>query len=100
MPDDCDPAVLHARVCVLEANDKRHETDLSQLFGKVSALEVYTSSLPKIERSLDEIRSKVEALTASTVRNDGASVAYLTVREWMIVAIALAGVLLDHFVIH
>ena len=31
MAEDCDPAVLHARVCVLEADNKRHDSEIGQL---------------------------------------------------------------------
>lgn len=99
MADDCDPAVLHARVCVLEADNTRHEADISQLYNKVSALEICASSLPKIEKSLDEITKKVDALTAASQCNAGEKVAFLTMREWAILAIAAIAFLMDHLVI-
>lgn len=99
MADDCDPAVLHARVSVLEANDTRHEADINQLFTKVSALEVCASSLPKIERSLEKIGDKVDALSASDEARNGERFAFLTIREWIILGIAILAFLMDRFVI-
>lgn len=99
MAEDCDPAVLHARVSVLEANDIRHETDINQLFGKVSALEVCASSLPKIEKSLERLNDKVDALAACSQTANGEKIAYLTMREWLLLAVACLAFLLDHFVI-
>lgn len=99
MAEDCDPAVLHARVSVLEANDIRHETDINQLFNKVSALEVCASSLPGIEKGLERLNDKVDTLTACSQRSNGEKIAYLTMREWLILAVGILAFLLDHFVI-
>ena len=98
MAEDCDPAVLHARVSVLENDNKRHEEDLSKLWGKVSALEICAASLPGINENLQKISTKVENLTACTMRGEGQRIAYLTMREWVIVAIALASLYLSNFV--
>lgn len=99
MADECDPAVLHARVSVLEANDTRHEASIDQLYSKVSALEICSSSLPKIEKNLEEIAKKVDALTAASQSSAGEKVAFLTLREWAIVALAALAFLMDHLVI-
>jgi len=50
---------IHARVAVLEDSCKRHDEDISQLWGKVSALEICAASLPEIKDSLKGIGSKV-----------------------------------------
>ena len=99
MAEECDPAVLHARVCVLEADNTRHEASIDQLYSKVSALEICSSSLPKIEKNLEEIAKKVDALTAASQSNAGEKVAFLTLREWAIVALAALAFLMDHLVI-
>jgi hypothetical protein len=103
MSEPCDPEVLHARVSVLESNDKRHDGDISQLWGKVSALEICAASLPRIEVSLTSINDKVDNLTSCSTKEggkrEGEAIAYLSIREWAIVAIAIAVMLLEHFVI-
>jgi hypothetical protein len=70
MADDCDPTVLHARVCVLESDNKRHDTDINQLFGKVSALEVCASSLPEIKDRLIDIQEQVANLHDCSIQNE------------------------------
>lgn len=99
MAEDCDPAVLHARLCVVESDSKRHEADISRLFGKVNSLEVCASSLPKIEKALEKIQEKVDSIRSNDECEAGKSIAYLTLREWAILAIAIMGILLDHFVV-
>lgn len=88
---------LHARILVLENDSKRHETDISQIWGRVSALEICAASLPQIQKSLESISSKVENLTSCAVKGDGQRLAFLTIREWLIVAIALASLYLSNF---
>lgn len=88
---------LHARLLVLENDSKRHETDISQIWGRVSALEICAASLPQIQKSLESISSKVEDLTNCAVKGDGQRLAFLTIREWAIVAIALTSLYLSNF---
>lgn len=99
MSSDCDPNQLHARVSVLENDNKRHEADIGQLWGKVSALEICAASLPGINESLKAISAKVDNLTSCAVKEDGKRMGYLTVREWLLVGVAVAALLLEHFVI-
>ena len=98
MAEDCDPAVLHARLSVVENDNRRHEEDLNKLWGKVSALEICAASLPVINENLQKISTKVENLTACAMKGEGQRIAYLTMREWVIVAIALASLYLSNFV--
>ena len=88
---------LHARLLVLENDSKRHETDISQIWGRVSALEICAASLPQIQKSLESISSKVENLTNCSVKGEGEKLAFLTLREWFIVAIALGSLILTNF---
>ena len=97
MAEPCDPEVLHARVSVLENDTKRHDEDIGKLWGKVSALEICAASLPGINAHLEKISAKVESLTACAVKGDGQRLAFLTIREWLIVAIALASLYLSNF---
>lgn len=99
MSGDCDPTQLHARVSVLENDNKRHEADIGQLWGKVSALEICAASLPGINDSLKAISTKVDNLTSCAVKEDGKRIAFLTMREWVLLGVAVAALLLDHFVI-
>ncbi|HUM80774.1 MULTISPECIES: hypothetical protein [Methanothrix] len=87
---------LHARVCVLESDSKRHEEDINQLYGKVSSLEVCASSLPDIKESLKGIQQEIKTLSVFVHSSKGKSIAYLTVREWAILAIAAIGLLLNN----
>lgn len=87
---------LHARVCVLESDSKRHEEDINQLYGKVSSLEVCASSLPDIKESLKGIQQEIKTLSVFVHSSKGKSIAYLTVREWTILAIAAIGLLLNN----
>lgn len=97
MAEPCDPEVLHARVSVLESNDRRHEKEIGELYGRVSAVEICAASLPGINENLAKISAKVESLTNCAVKNDGQRLAFLTIREWLIVAIALASLYLSNF---
>jgi uncharacterized protein YoxC len=90
---------LHARVCVLESDSKRHEEDINQLYGKVSSLEVCASSLPDIKESLKGIQQEIKTLSAFVHSSKGKSIAYLTVREWAILAIAAIGLLLNNIML-
>jgi hypothetical protein len=103
MAEPCDPEVLHARVSVLESDNKRHEGDISQLWGKVSALEICAASLPEIKDSLKSISTKVDSLTSCSTKEggrvEGKAIAYLSLREWGLVAVAAVALLLEHFVI-
>lgn len=87
---------LHAGVCVLESDSKRHEEDINQLYGKVSSLEVCASSLPDIKESLKGIQQEIKTLSVFVHSSKGKSIAYLTVREWAILAIAAIGLLLNN----
>jgi hypothetical protein len=97
LAEPCDPEVLHARLSVVENDNKRHEEDIGKLWGKVSALEICAASLPGINANLEKISLKVENLTACAVKGDGQRLAFLTIREWLIVAIALASLYLSNF---
>ena len=88
---------LHARLLVLEKDSTRHETDISQIWGRVSALEICAASLPQIQKSLESISSKVENLTNCAVKGEGTKLAFLTLREWALLAIALASLYLTNF---
>jgi hypothetical protein len=90
---------LHARVAVLENDNKRHDEDINQLWGKVSALEICAASLPQINELLRSISAKVENLTNCAVKEDGQRIAFLTVREWVLAGVAIAALLLEHFII-
>lgn len=97
MAEPCDPEILHARVLVLESDNRRHDDDIGKIWGKVSALEICAASLPGINDNLSKISTKVESLTACAMKGDGQRMAYLTIREWVIVAIALASLYLSNF---
>lgn len=84
-----------ARLAVLESKVERHDGEISQLWGRVSAMEICAASLPVINESLRNISTKVENLTACALKNDGQKIAYLTIREWVIVAISLATLYLN-----
>ena len=71
MTDTCDPAKLHARLCVVESDSKRHEEDISQLFGKVSSLEVCASSLPEMKDDVSQIRIAVDQFKDWMTREEG-----------------------------
>lgn len=83
MADDCDPAVLHARVCVLESDSKRHESDISQIWNEVSTLKIYASTLPEIKERLIAIQEQVSNLRDCSIKSD-AKVTTLTA-IWRIV---------------
>lgn len=72
MAEPCDPEVLHARVSVLESDNKRHESDLSKIWEKVTTLEVCASSLPGIDLALKEIRDKVDRMDKAITSRDAA----------------------------
>lgn len=95
--DLAEPRDLHARVLVLESHSKRHDEDIGKIWGKVSALEICAASLPGINENLSKISAKVESLTACAIKGDGQRLAYLTIREWVIVAIALTSLYLSNF---
>lgn len=97
MAESGDPKDLHARVLVLEKDSRRHEEDIGKLWGRVSALEICAASLPEIRESLKTISAKVEQLTSCAVKCEGQKLAYLTIREWLIVAIAFASLYLTNF---
>lgn len=103
MAEDCDPAVLHARVSVLENDNKRHEGEISQLWGKVSALEICAASLPEIKDSLRSISTKVESLATCTTKNqaekDGKAFAFLSLREWLLAGVAIASMVLEYLIL-
>lgn len=81
---------------MLESDSKRHEEDINQLYGKVSSLEVCASSLPDIKESLKGIQQEIKTLSVFVHSSKGKSIAYLTVREWVILAIAAIGLLLNN----
>jgi len=103
MVESCDPEFLHARLSVLENDDKRHNEEISQLWGKVSALEICAASLPDIKNSLVSISLKVDTLTLCSTKEggtrEGKAIAYLSIREWFLVFAAIVAVLFEHFVI-
>lgn len=70
MAEPCDPEVLHARLCVVESNSKRHEGDLEKIFERVGGLEVCASCLPRIESALIDIQKKVDELRISIASRD------------------------------
>lgn len=88
---------LHARLLVLEKDSTRHEVDISQIWGRVSSLEICAASLPQIQKSLESISTKVENLTNCAVKEEGTTLAFLTLREWALLAIALASLYLTNF---
>lgn len=98
-----DPEFLHTRVSVLECDNRRHDEDINQLWGKVSALEICAASLPDIKNSLALISTKVDALTSCSTKeggkSEGKAIAYLSIREWLLVSAAIIAVLLEHFYI-
>ena len=98
-----DPEFLHTRVSVLECDNRRHDEDINQLWGRVSALEICAASLPDIKNSLALISAKVDALTSCSMKeggkSEGKAIAYLSIREWLIVSAAIVAVLLEHFYI-
>jgi hypothetical protein len=101
--ESSDPEFLHTRISVLECDNRRHNEDLNQLWGRVSALEICAASLPDIKNSLALISTKVDALTSCLTKEDGKSegkaIAYLSIREWLLVSAAIVAVLLEHFYI-
>jgi hypothetical protein len=58
--DEPYPGDVHARLCIVEKDTTRHEQDIGQLFGKVTALEVCAACLPDIKRSLSDISTKMD----------------------------------------
>jgi hypothetical protein len=57
MAEPCDPEVLHARVSVLESNDKRHDDDIKQLWKVTTDLQLCAACLPAISGDLKEIKT-------------------------------------------
>jgi hypothetical protein len=103
LAEPCDPEVLHARLSVVEADSKRHDEDIGKMWGKVTTLEVCAACLPGIQDNLKSISSKVEDLTACALKSDsrreGQTLAYLTIREWVIVALAALAFYLDNIMV-
>ncbi|MFZ1315790.1 hypothetical protein [Methanothrix sp.] len=71
MAEDCDPAVLHARVCVLEADNKRHDSEIGQLWGDVSTLKACAASLPEMKDDVSQIRIAVDQFKDWMTREEG-----------------------------
>ena len=62
MAEPCDPEVLHARVSVLEASDKRHDGDIKQLWETTTSLQLCATCIPGIQTDLKEIKINVQNL--------------------------------------
>jgi hypothetical protein len=60
MDNDSYSSDVHARLCVVEKDTTRHNIDIRQLFGKVTALEVCAACLPDIKKSLTDISVKMD----------------------------------------
>lgn len=88
---------LQARVAVLEEVVDRHDGQIEGLQKKVNEHDVCNASLPEIKQSLKDIDHKIQVLSEAKIRGDGVKMAYLTIREWMIVAIALAALYFSNF---
>ena len=71
MAEPCDPEVLHARVCVLEKDNDRHENDISKLWTGITDLKLCAQCLPGISDDLREIKRTVELLTTDKNTRDG-----------------------------
>jgi hypothetical protein len=61
MAEPCDPEVLHARVSVLECNDKRHDDDIKQLWKETTDLKLCAACLPAISSDLVEIKKALNS---------------------------------------
>lgn len=61
---------LHARVLVLEGNDKRHEKDIEKLWKEATSLKLCAQSLPGIESDLREISKEVKFLNECKVAQE------------------------------
>jgi hypothetical protein len=70
MAEPCDPAVLHARLSVVESDSLRHEGDISKIWEGLNRLDICAASLPKIESTLAEIIGKVDDLRISIATRD------------------------------
>ncbi len=106
MPDNDTNARLSAHeteIAVLKRDSSRHETDITKLWEKITTLEICTNSLPKIEKSVEKIATEMEGLkrelATSRACDQGQRIAYLTMREWLIVGGAILTLILEHFVI-
>lgn len=103
MEKSSDPKDFHARICVLENDNKRHCEDIDKIWGRVSALEICAACLPEIKESLKSIVSKVDELASSSTENlgrtKGKTTAFLSLREWGLACAGILALLLDHFVI-
>lgn len=86
---------LNARLSVVESKVERHESDITIMWGRLSAVEICAASLPAINDSLRDISKKVENLTSCALKSDGQKLAFLTIREWVIVAISLVALYLN-----
>ncbi|HON37120.1 MAG TPA: hypothetical protein PLY52_12540 [Methanothrix sp.] len=71
MAEDCDPAVLHARVCVLEADNKRHDSEIGQLWSDVGVLKTCAASLPEMKDDVAQIRDSMSQLRDWVTRTEG-----------------------------
>ena len=88
---------LHARVRVLEDKVDRHEDQIDDTQKKVIELEICNASWPEIKQSLKDINRKIQILSEAKSSGDGVKMAYLTIREWVIVAMSLAALYMSHF---
>jgi hypothetical protein len=89
---------INARLCVVESTVDRHCDEIGEVRGKVASLEICVSCLPDIKDSLKNIQSELKTLGIYAHNNQGKSIAYFTIREWAILAIATAGFLINYFV--
>ncbi len=80
---------------MLESDSKRHEEDINQLYGKVSSLEVLPPP-SRYQGIVESIQQEIKTLSVFVHSSKGKSIAYLTVREWAILAIAAIGLLLNN----
>lgn len=65
------PEAVHARLCVVESDTARHAGDISQLWTKVTALEICVASLPDIKISLVDIKNDLEILKTRKTSEEG-----------------------------
>lgn len=70
MAEPCDPEVLHARVSVLENDNKRHDDDIKQLWKETSDLRLCAACLPAINSTLAKIGEQVQFLNECKIAQE------------------------------
>ena len=70
LAEPCDPEVLHARVSVLESNDKRHDDDIKQLWKETTDLKLCAACLPTISADLKSIQSELRNLNECKIAQE------------------------------